>query len=146
MNIKKLTIATLASFVTMFIIAGVTHVVIFKTWFLNHPGMEANINRADPMMQYAIIAGLIVAFVMSYLYPKGVEGKSKIMQGLKFGIMVSILLFSCPLIQYAFTTTLSRSAILMDGVLHAAEQGLGGVVIALVYGNAPFEEKMKKAS
>lgn len=144
MNIKKLFLATLLSFVTMFAVAGFTHVVLFKTWFLNHPGLSSNINRADPMMQYAVIAGLIVAFIMSYLYPKGIEGNNKIVQGLKFGIIVSILLISCPLIQYAFTTTLSRSAILMDGALHLLEQGLGGIVIALVYGNEPFEAKTKK--
>jgi len=143
MNIKKLLIATLLSFITMFAVAGFTHVVLFKTWFLNHPGSASNINRTDPMMQYTVIAGLIVAFIMSYFYPKGVEGNNKIAQGLKFGIIVSILLFSCPLIQYAFTTTLSRSAILMDAVLHLVEQGLGGIVIALVYGNEPFEAKQK---
>jgi hypothetical protein len=141
---KKLLLATLASFATMFIVAGVTHVVLFKTWFLNHPGLATNINRPQPLMQYTVVAGLIVAFFMSYLYPKGVEGSNKIMQGLKFGIMVSILLFTCSLIQYAFTTTLSMSAILMDAVLHAIEQGLGGIVIALVYGNRPFQVTTKK--
>jgi len=143
MNIKKLLLATLASFATMFVVAGFTHVVLFKAWFQAHPGDAINITRADPMMQYAVLAGLIVAFIMSYFYPKGVEGNNKIMQGLKFGILVSILLFSCPLIQYAFTTTLSRSAIAMDGILHLVEQGLGGIVIALVYGNEPFEAKKK---
>jgi Zn-dependent protease with chaperone function len=142
MNIKKLLIATAAAFAVMFGVGGLTHLVLFKDWLLNHPGLAGNINRPEPMLQYTIAALLLLAFIMAYLYPKGMEGDNKIMQGLKFGIIISVLFFfPCNLIQYSMTTALSMKAILMDAVLHAVEQGLGGIVIALVYGN---EVMMKK--
>lgn len=142
MNIKKLLIATAAAFAVMFGVGGLTHLVLFKNWILNHPGLAGNINRPEPMLHYTIAALLLLAFIMAYLYPKGMEGDNKIMQGLKFGIIISVLFFvPCNLIQYSMTTALSLKAILMDAVLHAVEQGLGGIVVALVYGK---EVMMKK--
>lgn len=142
MNIKKLLIATIAAFAVMFSVGGLTHLVLFKDWFLNHTGIAGNLNRTEPLIQFTIAGLLLLALLMSYLYPKGVEGNNKIMQGLKFGIIISVLwFFPCNLIQYTMTTALSMKAILMDTALHAVEQGLGGIVIALIYGNAPFEAK-----
>jgi hypothetical protein len=145
MNAKKLLLATLAAFVIMFAVGGLTHLVIFKDWFINHTGIAGSLNRPAMLMQYSIIALLLLAFIMSYLYPKGVEGSNKIMQGLKFGLIISVLWFlPCNLIEYSMTTVLSLKAVLMNVVLHAIEQGLGGIVIALVYGNIPFEATPKQ--
>ena len=134
--------ATVAAAVVMFVVGGLTHLVLFKDWFLNHKGMAGNLDRTEPMMPYVIAALLILSFLMAYMYPKGVEGDNKVMQGLKFGVIISLIWFlPCNLIQYSMSTTLSMKAILMDVVLHAVEQGLGGVAIALVYGNEAFEAK-----
>jgi hypothetical protein len=145
MNTKKLLMATIAAFAVMFVVGGLTHLVVFKDWFLNHTGISGNLNRPAALMQYSVAALLLLAFIMSYIYPKGVEGDNKIMQGLKFGIIISVLwFFPCNLIEYSMTTVLSLKAILMDAVLHAVEQGLAGIAIALVYGNKPFEAKQKQ--
>ena len=139
---KKLLIATVASAVTMFVVGGLTHLVIFKDLLLSLKGATADINRAEPLLSITILALLILAFIMSYMYPKGVEGSDKIMQGLKFGVIISLLWFlPCNLIEYSMTTVLSLKSILFDVVLHAIEQGLGGVAIALVYGNLPLGSK-----
>ena len=93
-------------------------------------------------MPVTILALIILGLIMSYMYPKGVEGNDKIMQGLKFGVIISLLWFlPCNLIEYSMTTVLSLQSILFDAVLHAIEQGLGGVAIALVYGNLPLKSK-----
>ena len=138
MNMKKLLMATGAGFVVMFAIGGLTHLVLFKQWFLDHPGLAGNLNRAEGegLPQFVALALLLLAFIMAYMYPKGVEGDNKIMQGLKFGLLISVLWFlPCDLVHYAMTKAISIEAIAMDVVLHAVEQGAGGIAIALVYGN-----------
>ena len=137
---KKLFIATVAGAATMFAIGGLAHLVIFKDLIQSLNGSSASVNRPETLIQFTILALLILAFIMSYMYPKGVQGDNKIMQGLKFGLIVSVLWFlPCNLIEYSMTTRLSLNSILFDIVLHAIEQGTGGIVIALVYGNLPLK-------
>lgn len=139
MSIKKLTFAWAAAFIIMFGIGGLLHMVIFKDWFASHPG-AMNVARKDVSIHYIWIAIAILALIMSYMYPKGYEGGSKVLEGLKFGLIISIL-WSLPvsMIVYATTLAVSKSFILMNVILHALEQGLGGIVIALIYGDKPKE-------
>ncbi len=139
---KKLFLAAIAGAVTMFVVGGLTHLVIFKDLLLSLKGSVVDINRPEPLLPVTILALIILGLIMSYMYPKGVEGNDKIMQGLKFGVIISLLWFlPCNLIEYSMTTVLSLQSILFDAVLHAIEQGLGGVAIALVYGNLPLKSK-----
>ena len=90
---KKLFLAAIAGAVTMFVVGGLTHLVIFKDLLLSLKGSVVDINRPEPLLPVTILALIILGLIMSYMYPKGVEGNDKIMQGLKFGVIISLLWF-----------------------------------------------------
>src|ERR1043166_9450610 len=91
MNTKKLLLATIVSFVVMFALGGLIHLVLLKDWYLAHAGMAGDQSRAQPMMQFISLGVLVLAFSMSYMYPKGVESSNIVMEGLKFGVIIGIL-------------------------------------------------------
>jgi hypothetical protein len=144
MNLKKLLIATAASFVVGFALGGFIHMVLLKSWYQAHLGMAGNVERAQPMMLYIALGSLLISFTMSYLYPKGVESDNKIMEGLKFGVIMGLFwIVPHNLILYGATTLLSGKFLLMDAAVNGLSGGITGIVIALVYGNEPFLARKK---
>lgn len=140
MNTKKLLLSAVVSFAVMFTLGGLWHMMLMEEWYSNHAGggveMVNIVKRAEPMIMYIALGTFLMALVMSYLYPKGVESDNKVMEGLKFGAIIGILVFiPLELILYGATHIFSRSAILMDAVWNMFNAGMGGIVIALIYGD-----------
>jgi len=140
MDIKKLIIATLAGFFTLFILGYVWHILLMSDFYANHQGRIGNVDREEPLILYIALGTFVLAFLMSYMYPKGMEGSNHIMDGLKFGAIIGLLwVLPHNIVLYGATTVLSKTAILGDGLWHIVEEGLGGLVIALVYGKQKVE-------
>ena len=135
MNPKKLILATLASFVVMFALGGLFHMVIAKDFMLAHAGIAGDISRKEPLMIYIGLGVLVLAFMMSYMYPKGVEGENHLVQGFKFGMMIGIIWITpFSLILYGSVKMFSLTNVAAPALWHILEQGIGGMVIAMVYG------------
>ena len=137
MDTKKLLMATGASFLVMFLLGGLFHMVIIKDFFMSHAGLAGNVARKEPMLPFIALGCLVLSTLMSYLYPKGVEGESTAVQGLRFGMLIGILWVTpLTLILYGATTVYSKYVVIVDCGWHILEQGIGGVVIAMVYGKS----------
>ena len=137
MNITKLLIATIASFVVMFALGGFVHMKLMHQFYMDHMATKCDIHRTEPIMLYIALGVLLLAFIMSYMYPKGVESNNKIMEGFKFGAIIGILwMVPLDLIMYGSTTLFGRMLILTDGAIGIIIQGIGGIVIAYAYGDA----------
>lgn len=135
MDIKKLAIATIASFVTMFLLGYLGHVILLADFFANNPGKIGDVSREPMLLEYIALGTLVLAFMMSYIYPKGVESSNTIKEGLKFGVIIGIIwIVPHTTILYGVSTIFSKTFILGDSLWHLFEQGMGGVVIAMVYG------------
>ena len=138
MNTKKFLMATGASFAVMFLLGGLFHMVIAKDFLLAHVGMAGNVGRQEPMMQYIAFGVLCLAAVMAYLYPKGVEGDNHLVQGFKFGMIIGFLWITpFAIIMYGSTMVFSGTTVATFTVWHIIEQGIGGMIIAMIYGKSP---------
>ena len=91
MNTKKLAIATIASFATMFILGYLGHVILLGEFFENNTGRIGNVNREVPLLGYIALGTFILSLMMSYIYPKGMESSNRVMEGLKFGVIMGII-------------------------------------------------------
>lgn len=138
MNIKKFLLATIFSFVVMFLLSFLWYGVLMMHFYQNTPGAIGDmdiINRDQPMILFLVLGYVILAALMAYAYPKGVESEKKIMEGLKFGVWVGLLwILPGSFIQYAVTEVLSLKVVAVDTLWHIVEQGAGGIVIAIMYG------------
>lgn len=132
MNAKKLLLATVSGFVVMFLLSWLGHMIIISEMFGASP--MASIERESPLIYGIAGAYLTIALLMAYLYPKGIEGESVFGNGIRFGVLIGLLI-SVPisLILYSMITV-PFSRVIGEAVWHMIEQGAGGVVIAYVYG------------
>lgn len=132
MNAKKMLFALIAGFVTMFLLSGLWHMLIMADFYEANGASNA---FTEPKMQYIVFGYLILALLMSYMYPQGYKGDSPVVEGLKFGVLMG-LLWILPIGVVLFGVMESSGTLLIvDAAWHIAEQGIGGIVIGLVYGS-----------
>ena len=135
MDLKKCVFATIAAAIVMVLLAGLWYEILMKDWYADHPGMSELILRAKPLLLYIGLGYLVLAALMAYIYPKGIEGTNKVINGLKFGALMGLLwIFPIHLVLYGVTEVFSLSVIGVDTLWHIVEQGIGGLIIALIYG------------
>jgi len=131
---KKMLLAFIASFVAMFLLAFAWHQPIMGEWYADNVGLVPTA-RTEPIVWMIALGYAVLAFMMSYIYPKGMEGGSPLMEGFKFGALMGILwVIPHSIVLYGVTMANSRDLVIVDGLWHIVEQGIGGVIIAYIYG------------
>ena len=131
MNAKKMLFALLAGFVVMFLLAGLWHSVLMEDFYMADSSSNA---FAEPKMQFIALGYFILALIMAYIYPFGYKGGSPVIEGLRFGITMGLswILPFCVVLYGIFES--SGTLLMVDFVWHIVEEGIGGIVIGLVYG------------
>lgn len=137
MNTKKMLYAWLAGAAGMLILGILWHTVIMGDFYDTH---LAAVARDVPKMPFVIFGYLVLALLMAYMFPLGYKGGSAITEGLRFGILIG-LLWVLPL-QLVFHGLLNigLTGSLVDAGWHVVEQGVGGIIIAMVYGEGAVSE------
>ena len=129
MNIQKILLSTLGAGLVMFALSGLWHSVLMADLY------ASEMMRAEPSMMLIGVSYLVLALLMAYMYPKGIEGTNKIVNGIKFGVLIGLIwVLPHSLVIHAVTEGSPLNDILIDVAWHAVEQACGGVVIAMIYG------------
>ena len=136
MNGKKWFLAGLAGFVVMFLLSGLWYMVIMAGFYQTHG--EA-VNREQLDFLFIVLGYLVMAFLMSYIYPIGYKGGSPAKEGLRFGVLIGLLVWLSSNLTLYGVYNVTLSATLVDSIWHVVEEGIGGIVIAFVYGTATAE-------
>ncbi len=136
MNKTKMLYAWLAGAVGMVILGVIWHRFIMGGFYAEQ---GAAISRDEPNMLFVVFAIFVLALLMSYAFPIGYKGGSPVTEGLRFGAFMGLVAF-LPfnlILHGVYNATLV--GVLVDAAWHVVEQGVGGVIIALVYqsGAAP---------
>ena len=128
MNIKKFMLATIAGGITMWIVAGIWHNVIMANFYNKQHAEHEDI-------ALLIVAYLILAIFMSYLYPLFNKLENRVLNGLLFGCFIGLLWVFPHDLAMAGAHNTSLIYAIKNGAWHMVEQGIGGIVIALVFGH-----------
>ncbi len=124
-KIFRLLIATLASGIGMWIIAGLWHNLIL-------PEINENVQAHHDGIGLMLIAYIILGFLMSYVYSLLAKGDKPIFIGLKIGIIIGILwVFPHGLVMAGAHNT-SILYEIKNTIWHMFEQGVGGIIIASI--------------
>ena len=127
-DIKKLIISTVASGVGMWIVAGLWHNIIMQALYKETHATHEGIG-------IMLIAYLVLGLLMAYMYPLGYKGGKPILEGLRFGIIIGILwVFPHDLSMIGLPNIPSIVYIFKNVTWHIFEQGIGGIIIGLIYG------------
>jgi len=129
MDIKKFSIAVVGGFFAMFILSGLWHMVILKSFYTEH--LTATL--AEPNILFIVLGYLILAALMAYLYPLGYKGGPPLKEGLRFGIIIGLLWYLPFNVIMIGVVGKSGTLIVVDGLWRLVEQGVGGIVIGYFY-------------
>jgi len=126
-NFKKLILATLVGGLGMWIVAGIWHNLIMANLY-------KNVHATHEGLGILLVAYFILALLMSYIYPLGYKGKKPWIEGLRFGIIIGLLWVFPHGLAMAGAHGDSIIYVFKNSLWHMVEQGIGGIIIALVYG------------
>ena len=126
-KILKLLIATLVGGLGMWIIAGLWHNLIL-------PMFNENVQAHHDGLGLMLFAYFILALLMAYIYSLSYKGKRPIMEGLRLGVVVGLLWVLPHGLVMAGAHDTSVVYEFKNAVWHMIEQGIGGIIVALIYG------------
>lgn len=138
MNTKKFLLSSLAAFLGFNIIYVILEGFLLSGYIDSAITQPSGALPADTMTAQntalVLVAIAVMSLVMAYIYPKGYEGGSPALEGLKFGILMG-LFYGIPYTFFFGTMfPISISAILVMAVVSALEVALVGILIGLIYG------------
>ncbi len=126
-KLLKLLIATLASGLVMWIIAGLWHNLVL-------PYFNVSIQAHHDGIFFMLIAYFILAMLMVYIYSYGFKRDKPVIDGLKLGVIIGILWVFPHGLAMAGVHDTSIIYEIKNTLWHMFEQGIGGIIIALIYG------------
>ena len=128
-KLLKLLIATFVGGLGMWIIAGLWHNFVL-------PLFNENIQAHHDGFGLMLIGYFLLAFLMGYLYSINYTGKKPLLEGLRLGVVVGLLWVLPHGLVMAGAHDTSVIYEFKNAIWHMIEQGIGGVIIGLVYSRA----------
>lgn len=128
MNVKRLALATLAGGVGMWVLAGIWHELILAPFYAHATG------ATHEGTGIILIAYLVLGVLMAYIYPLGYRGGRPVREGLRFGMVIGVLWVFPHELAMAGAHGEPLAYVFQNAAWHLVEQGVGGIIIALIYG------------
>jgi len=126
-KLTRLTIAVFVGGFAMWVIAGLWHNLIL-------PFFSKDIEAHHEGLFLMLIAYFILSFLMTYIYLISYRGGNRVLAGLKIGIVVGILWVFPHGLAMAGAHGTSVLYEINNALWHIIEQGLGGIIIAIIIG------------
>src|SRR3954469_15675646 len=131
MDTRKFVLAAVAYVVVTFAVAASWHLVFFKDLY-DQLGI---FSRKEPLIPLGVASIVMQALVLSYLYPIFSRDGRPLAQGLKFGLLIGVLMASIAVFAEAGKQNVSPLAtwLVFESAYYLLQFGLVGVVIAAIY-------------
>ena len=131
MNFGRVAAAAFAAWVVYLGVSPLVNNVLLADLYAQH--VRVFRPQAEMNVAFGLAAALAGFFVFAYAYAKGYEGGAGVVEGLRFGVVVGLLLA-------AFSVTWNYVVLPVSGALAAAwivdvivEMAIYGAVVGLVY-------------
>lgn len=136
MDSKKRILATLAGFVTLFLLGWIFYGMLLVDFYAANTGSATGVMRSDmDMVWWALVVGNILqAYLLVYIFSKWTTVNT-FGAGLQAGITIGLILgFAMNLTMYSTSNIMNLTAALVDPLVSAAMIGIAGGVIGMVIG------------
>ena len=133
MNLARVAIAAVVAWIAYLGISFVVHTVLLRDLYLQHLSLmrpEADQNRILPIGFFFALVGFLA---FSYTYAKGYEGGSGAQEGLRFGVLVGILICCFRVIWDHMVWPVSLQLTTAWMVDYIAEFAIYGSLVGLIY-------------
>lgn len=132
---KKTVLAALAYVLISFALAAPWHLVWFKRLY-EDLGMY---NRTEPIIALGVGSMVVQGVVMALLYPRQYQGGHPVVEGLRFGFLMGLFLFSISTMANAAKIRVAPMSVFfgVQAIFHALQFAATGVAIGLIFGRLP---------
>ncbi len=138
MDAKKFVLAVIAYIIITFAVAASWHLVFFKGLY----DQLAIFTRKEPLIPLGIVSIVMQALVLAYLYPAFYKSGSPAGEGLKFGLLIGVLMASIAVFAEAGKQNVSSLStwLAFESVYYLLQFGLVGVVVGVIYGKGALRK------
>ena len=133
MNTRNFLLSVLAGFVGFLAAGFLLEELIFKSYL--ERALYEPIGASVPAVTLMVfLAPLSMALIMAYLYPRGYEGGSHAVEGLRFGVLLGLFTAIPYVVFLDHMFTIDIAPALLQILLYTLEVAAAGLLIGLVYG------------
>jgi hypothetical protein len=114
-------------------ISFVVHAVLLKESYMHYVRVMRPEAQANAILPIGFCFALVGFFAFAYAYAKGYEGGNGLQEGLRFGVLVGILLCAFGSIWEYMMWPISARLLMAWLVDHIVEFAVYGMVVGLIY-------------
>jgi hypothetical protein len=133
MNLARVATAALISWVVYMGISYLVHAVLLKDIYMQHAAAMRPETEASAILPIGFLFALVGFFAFAYAYAKGYEGGSGAQEGLRFGVLVGILICCFSTIWGYMVWPMSVQLAAAWMVDYIVEFALYGMIVGAVY-------------
>lgn len=135
MNFKRVGLAALAGWVTYMVLGFLIHGVMLDDMWqgLIREGVARSTVNANALLPLGMALALPGALAFAYAYAKGFEGGSGLQEGLRFGVLVGLMLVIFGITWNYIVFPLPTAYLTSVAVATVIEFAAIGMVVGLIY-------------
>jgi hypothetical protein len=133
MNLARVAIAAVVTWVVYLGVSFVVHTIILADIYMAHRSAMRPEDQANAILPIGFVFALVGFFAFAYAYAKGYEGGNGLQEGLRFGVIVGILLCCFAKIWEYMVWPISGTLLISWLVENIVEFALYGSIVGLVY-------------
>lgn len=133
MNLSRVAFAGFAAWVAFCVIGYVAHAVLMQDLYVAHSAIMRPTADANVRLPLAFGVALVGFMAFAYAYAKGYEGGKGIQEGLRYGVLVGVMLIAFVVIWDYMTYPLSRTFLFALVIDYIVEFAIYGTIVGLIY-------------
>jgi hypothetical protein len=133
MNLPRVALAAVVTWVVYLCVSFVVHTMLLTNIYMQHKAAMRPEEQASAILPIGFVFALVGFFAFAYAYAKGYEGGTGLQEGLRFGVIVGLLLCCFCLIWEYMVWPVSGTLLLAWLVDYIVEFALYGMIVGLLY-------------
>jgi hypothetical protein len=133
MNLPRVALAAVVTWVVYLGVSFVVHTMVLADVYAQHRSVMRPEEQANAILPVGFVFALVGFFAFAYAYAKGYEGGQGIQEGLRFGVIVGILLCCFGKIWEYMVWPVSGTLLVAWMIDVIAEFALYGIIVGFLY-------------
>ena len=135
MNFRRLALAAVVAWIVSMVIGYVVNEILLKDVYAQFASIMRS--QADMNLPLGFAASLLGFFAFTYAYAKGYEGGSGMVEGMRFGVLVGILLICFAVVWQYVVYPVSGQLLVYWIIDTIVEFAIYGMIVGYVYKSPP---------
>jgi hypothetical protein len=133
MNFARIALAAVVSWIVYLGVSFVVHTMLLRDMYLQHVSSMRPETAQNAILPVGFVFALVGFFAFAYAYAKGYEGGRGAQEGLRFGVLVGILICCFRVIWDYMVWPVSLQLTVAWMIEYILEFALYGIIVGAIY-------------